>query len=253
MATPQTLKRINREVNELKKELPDGVLTAGPKSDSNLFEWAASISGPKGSCYEGGVFHFNISLPPDYPFRPPRVAFQTRIYHPNINAQGGICLDILKNQWSPALNVLKVLLSISSLLTDPNPADPLVAEIAGIYSHNRSRFDATAREWVNLYARPPPRPKKATAAPSQSNSQSTLPKPRAKVRALKDNGSDDIQIIEGPSSRTASSSQAKSKKRAVTDLTVRANTSGTNQSSSRTTTENSHRSKRPKSNVIVID
>lgn len=76
---------------------------------------------PGFSPYSGGVFFLNIHFPSDYPFKPPKVNFTTKIYHPNINSQGAICLDILKDQWSPALTISKVLLSISSLLTDPNP------------------------------------------------------------------------------------------------------------------------------------
>ncbi|KAL1434269.1 hypothetical protein MTO96_011906 [Rhipicephalus appendiculatus] len=76
---------------------------------------------PPGSVYEGGVFFLDIHFSPEYPFKPPKVTFRTRIYHCNINSQGVICLDILKDNWSPALTISKVLLSICSLLTDCNP------------------------------------------------------------------------------------------------------------------------------------
>ena len=86
--------------------------------------------GPEKSPYEGGIFFLDIHLPTDYPFKPPSCKFTTRVYHPNINANGGICISIFKTEWSPALTIEKVLISISSLLTDPNPEDPLVPEIA---------------------------------------------------------------------------------------------------------------------------
>ena len=108
--------------------------------------------GPDDSPFQGGVFFLNVQFPTDYPFKPPKLSFTTRIYHPNINSNGSICLDILKDQWSPALTISKVLLSISSLLTDANPNDPLVPEIAHIYKNDRSRYDNTAREWTRRYA-----------------------------------------------------------------------------------------------------
>ena len=117
-----------------------------------MFHWQATIMGPDDSPYAGGVFFLDIHFPADYPFKPPKVHFTTRIYHCNINSNGGICLDILKDQWSPALTISKVLLSICSLLTDPNPDDPLVPDIAQLLKTDRARHDSTAREWTSKYA-----------------------------------------------------------------------------------------------------
>mmetsp|Transcript_12935 Transcript_12935/g.16077 ORF Transcript_12935/g.16077 Transcript_12935/m.16077 type:complete len:150 (-) Transcript_12935:1829-2278(-) len=144
------LKRINKELQDLGKD-PPANCSAGPVGD-DLFHWQATLMGPSDSPYQGGVFFLDIHFPADYPFKPPKIHFTTRIYHPNINANGGICLDILKDQWSPALTTSKVLLSICSLLTDPNPDDPLVPEIANTYKQNKPQFIKTAVEWTKKYA-----------------------------------------------------------------------------------------------------
>jgi len=144
------LKRIQRELQELGRD-PPANCSAGPVGD-DLFHWQATIMGPEDSPYTGGVFFLDIHFPADYPFKPPKVSFTTRIYHCNINSNGGICLDILKDQWSPALTISKVLLSICSLLTDPNPDDPLVPEIAQLLKNNTTQHNATAREWTAKYA-----------------------------------------------------------------------------------------------------
>ncbi|KAL4629683.1 ubiquitin-conjugating enzyme E2 E2 [Arapaima gigas] len=157
-------KRIQKELAEITLDPPPNC-SAGPKGD-NIYEWRSTILGPPGSVYEGGVFFLDIAFTPDYPFKPPKaisrkvwsllsivqVMFRTRIYHCNINSQGVICLDILKDNWSPALTISKVLLSICSLLTDCNPADPLVGSIATQYLTNRAEHDRIAKQWTKRYA-----------------------------------------------------------------------------------------------------
>ncbi|KAK4457754.1 ubiquitin-conjugating enzyme/RWD-like protein [Cladorrhinum samala] len=140
------LKRINKELADLGRDPPSSC-SAGPVGE-DLFQWQATIMGPSDSPYAQGVFFLSIQFPTDYPFKPPKVQFTTRIYHPNINANGSICLDILRDQWSPALTISKVLLSICSMLTDPNPDDPLVPEIAHVYKTDRAKYEQTAREWT---------------------------------------------------------------------------------------------------------
>ncbi|KAK7290333.1 hypothetical protein RIF29_04664 [Crotalaria pallida] len=143
-------KRILKELKDLQKDPPTSC-SAGPVAE-DMFHWQATIMGPADSPYTGGVFLVSIHFPPDYPFKPPKVAFRTKVFHPNINSNGSICLDILKEQWSPALTISKVLLSICSLLTDPNPDDPLVPEIAHMYKTDKVKYEATARSWTQKYA-----------------------------------------------------------------------------------------------------
>jgi len=149
-ALTTSAKRIQKELADITLDPPPNC-SAGPKGDS-LFEWVSTILGPPGSVYEGGVFFLDIHFTPEYPFKPPKVTFRTRIYHCNINSQGAICLDILKDNWSPALTIAKVLLSICSLLTDCNPRDPLVGGIAQQYLSNRAEHDRIARQWTKRYA-----------------------------------------------------------------------------------------------------
>uniref|UniRef100_A0A8C5KQY8 UBC core domain-containing protein n=1 Tax=Jaculus jaculus TaxID=51337 RepID=A0A8C5KQY8_JACJA len=135
----------NSKLLSTSKELADITLdpppncSAGPKGH-NIYEWRPTILAPPGSVYEGGVFFLNITVTPEYPFKPPNVTFRTRIYHCDINSQGVICLDILKDNW--------IVLPICSLLTDCNPADPLVGSFATQYMSNRAEHDRTARQWT---------------------------------------------------------------------------------------------------------
>ena len=148
-------RRIKEELKLITQDPPSNCSAAPESNDpdsEDIYHWSATILGPSASVYEGGIFNLSIEFPQNYPFKPPKIRFITNIYHPNINMSGGICLDILKDQWSPALTISKVLISICSLLDDPNPDDPLVPEIADIYVKNRLQYDLTAREWTQHYA-----------------------------------------------------------------------------------------------------
>jgi len=145
-----TAQRIAKELENLTAD-PPANCSAGPFED-DIFHWQATLMGPQDSPYEGGIFVMNIKFPGDYPFKPPKVTFETKIFHPNINSSGGICLDILKEAWSPALTVSKVLLSICSLLCDPNPDDPLVPDIARMYKNDRDKYNRTAQLWTLQFA-----------------------------------------------------------------------------------------------------
>lgn len=103
--------------------------SAGPIDDSNMFEWEGTIIGPQDTRYAGECYNLSIQIPTNYPFMPPHVVFTTQIRHQNVRTNGEICLDILKNQWSPALTVSKVLLSIISMLSDQSPRNALLTRL----------------------------------------------------------------------------------------------------------------------------
>ena len=142
--------RLLKELNDMNRLAPPGI-TAGPVDTKNMYVWKGMIVGPSDTPYSGGMFFLQITFPQRYPFQPPKIKFDTQIYHCNINSCGDICLDILKDQWSPALTIDKVLLSILALLHTPNPDDPLVPEIAQLYQSNRGQHDINARNFTLKY------------------------------------------------------------------------------------------------------
>ncbi len=123
--------------------------------NNNIRHWVGYIEGPDDTPYKGGFFQIDIQLPPEYPYKPPKMKFDTKIWHPNISSvTGAICLDILRDEWSPALTIRTALLSLQALLCVPEPDDPQDAVVAGEYKDNRAKFNDHAKEWVGLYASP---------------------------------------------------------------------------------------------------
>ncbi|XP_075254653.1 uncharacterized protein LOC142346052 [Convolutriloba macropyga] len=146
------VKRLTVELNKL-KENPLENCTIGPvDEDEDMFTWQATIQGPKESPYEGGKFSLSICFPSNCPFKAPEVSFLTKIYHPNVSVEGEICIDLIKNKWSPSVTIAKVFESICSLLYDPELDDPMEPEVAVVFKEDYQQFCDTAREWTTKYA-----------------------------------------------------------------------------------------------------
>lgn len=143
--------RIRKELQLIKQNSPHNI-SVGLLNDNNLYKWKAIILGPEKSPYENGIFVLHITIDKNYPFQAPNINFITKILHPNISINGIICLDILKDNWSPALTISKILLSICSLLTDPNEKDPLNKEAAELYINNKEKYNNKVKHWTRLYA-----------------------------------------------------------------------------------------------------
>lgn len=142
-----------RIIKETQRLIADPVagISATPYAD-NLRYFAVAVEGPEDSPYEHGVFQIELFLPSEYPMTPPKLRFLTKIYHPNVDKLGRICLDILKDKWSPALQIRTVLLSIQALMSAPNPDDPLDNNVAEVWKTNEQQALDTAREWTRNFA-----------------------------------------------------------------------------------------------------
>lgn len=145
-------RRIQREYEEISKLSADTAYGVSANIvNGDMTHWKGVIRGPVSSiqndtAYDGGTFFVDIQIPHDYPYKPPKMRFETKIWHPNVSSQtGAICLDILKNEWSPALTIRTALLSLQALLCSPEPDDPQDAVVANQYKTNRPLFDRTAR------------------------------------------------------------------------------------------------------------
>ncbi|PGH04867.1 hypothetical protein AJ79_06952 [Helicocarpus griseus UAMH5409] len=136
-------------------EAPPTGISVSLANDSDLYNWKVHMQGPDSSPYSGGKFLINLSLPNDYPFKPPTVSFGTKIYHPNVtnDDKGSMCLGMLKSdEWKPSSRISAVLEFARQLLVEPMPDDAVEGRIAEQYRDDRKRFDEVAREWTRKYA-----------------------------------------------------------------------------------------------------
>lgn len=139
-------KRLMRDFKKITTDAPTGI-SAAPV-DMNILSWQAVIFGPDESPWSGGTFNLLIDFSEEYPNKPPNVRFVTKMFHPNVYADGRICLDILKSAWSPIFDIGHILISIQSLLCDPNPDSPANSEASKIYQEDRREYNNRVRQCV---------------------------------------------------------------------------------------------------------
>eukprot|EP00388_Colpodella_angusta_P020852 GDKJ01052522.1.p1 GENE.GDKJ01052522.1~~GDKJ01052522.1.p1 ORF type:complete len:199 (+),score=53.14 GDKJ01052522.1:37-633(+) len=146
-------KRLLKELKDIETGAANGSDVTAKQIDGNMFHWKGYIKGPEHTPFDGGLFIIDIIIPPEYPYNPPKMKFDTKIWHPNMSSQtGAICLDILKDEWSPALTIRTALLSIQALLSAPVPESPQDNEVATMYKTSIEEYNAKAREWTQTFA-----------------------------------------------------------------------------------------------------
>ncbi|XP_046351887.1 ubiquitin-conjugating enzyme E2 G2 [Haliotis cracherodii] len=154
------LKRLMAEYKQLTLNPPEGII-AGPVNEENFFEWEALIMGPEGTFFEGGVFPARLTFPADYPLSPPKMKFTCDIFHPNIYPDGRVCISILHapgddpmgyetsaERWSPVQSVEKILLSVVSMLAEPNDESAANVDAAKTWREDRQKFEDIASRTV---------------------------------------------------------------------------------------------------------
>ncbi|ETI24526.1 hypothetical protein G647_03895 [Cladophialophora carrionii CBS 160.54] len=160
MAASVASKRLFQEYKSLLTNPPDGI-TAGPVNEDDLFVWEALIQGPEGTPFEGGIFPAELKFPKDYPLNPPKMKFLGEIWHPNVYTNGEVCISILhppgddpnhyesaSERWSPIQSVEKILISVMSMLAEPNDESPANVEAAKMWRERRPEFEKKVRQGV---------------------------------------------------------------------------------------------------------
>jgi ubiquitin-conjugating enzyme E2 D/E len=141
MSNAAMLRRLCRESEDLKNNAADleSIFKINRVGD-DMCHYNVILFGPKDSLYEGYQFNLDIKLPHDYPFSAPIVKFITPIEHVNVNNNGDICLDILKDKWVPSQNIASIMKSLMLLLSEPNVDDPLNSDLGRLYKTDKNKY-----------------------------------------------------------------------------------------------------------------
>ncbi|PKY07276.1 ubiquitin conjugating enzyme [Aspergillus campestris IBT 28561] len=192
MASNRT-RRIVKEIADIHSDTHSGITVEPAVSEDDFTHLRGSFPGPPGTPYEGGTYYVDVRIPTDYPFRPPVMKFETKVWHPNVSSQtGAICLDTLSTAWSPVLTIKSALLSLQSLLSTPEAKDPQDAEVASMLLHKPKEFHRVAQEWAVIHAGAP---KKYAGEGSGGATDETLRQQELKLR--EDQEKEDLSKYDG--------------------------------------------------------
>lgn len=174
--SPQVLREVAKQLHVLQTEAPEGIKIFVNEGD--MTDIQASIEGPAGTPYEGGLFKMKLVLGKDYPQSPPRGFFLTKIFHPNVSAKGEICVNTLKKDWKANLGLKHILITVKCLLIYPNPESALNEEAGKLLLEQYTEYSKQAKLMTEVYARPP-KSSQAACEQSVSSKSSALSKKRA--------------------------------------------------------------------------
>lgn len=151
------VKRLQKELADIRKSSNLKYLKNLTVDESNILNWSGLIL-PNRPPYSKGAFRFELIFPPEYPFKPPKVVIKTRIYHPNIDENGAICLGLVTvENWKPATRSVQVIEAIYDLINNPEPDHSLRADLGEEFHRDNKKFMKHAEDFTKKHAekRPP--------------------------------------------------------------------------------------------------
>ncbi|CAD0100432.1 unnamed protein product [Aureobasidium mustum] len=149
-----TMKRIASELANIQRDDVETGLTRSIDVQDSL-HWVAHIRGPEGSVYAQETCIINIAFSENYPRDSPRLTFTTPLFHPNVSAVGNLRLaEFDQSQWSPAITIRTILISLQAMLSDPNLLEGCILneEAAALYLRNPEDFKKRAGQWMELHS-----------------------------------------------------------------------------------------------------
>ncbi|TDL15386.1 hypothetical protein BD410DRAFT_796434 [Rickenella mellea] len=169
---PAVIRRLMRELTQLKNEPPEGIRVVTP--DENMLDVTGLIQGPAGTPYEGGYFKVKFRFTEEFPAAPPKCWFATKIFHPNVSSSGEICVNTLKKDWQSSYGIGHILVTVKCLLIYPNPESALDEEAGKLLLENYESYCDRARLITRVHASPKVRPVEFDT-PSSSETPSEAP------------------------------------------------------------------------------